>query len=107
MDITPYFVEIRDKNALLAMYMPYVKNGGLFLKGVQLKMGSPVGMLTSLLTENALYSIDGSVIYVQAQGPNVGVGIQFDDAPTAQALKKRIDELLTGLDRSKNPTFTV
>ena len=43
MDLVAFHYSIREKNTLLAAYMPFVRNGGLFLKGVVLPMGTPVG----------------------------------------------------------------
>lgn len=107
MDITPFHYSIKDKHVLLAAYMPFVKNGGLFLKGVALTMGSPVGILVDLPGESMKFGLDGKVIWVNANGMNLGVGVQFVDSPALQQFKVKTEVLLAGLDRTKNPTHTL
>ncbi len=107
MDITPFQYSIKDKNTLLAAYMPFVKNGGLFLKGVALGMGAPVGLLVDIPGESMKFGLDGKVVWVNAGGINLGVGVQFTDSPALQQFKVKTEVLLAGLDRTKNPTHTL
>lgn len=107
MDITPFFYSIKDKNTLLAAYMPYVKNGGIFLKGVSLAMGTPVGLLIDLPGDSIKFGLDGKVVWVNASGGNLGVGVQFTESPALQQMKIRMDQLLAGIERSKHPTYTL
>lgn len=106
MDITPFQYTIRDKNTLQAAYMPFVKNGGLFLKGVTLSMGYPVGIILELPNDIMKYGVDGKVVWI-ATGANQGVGVQLLDSPTTTAVSQKIEQLLVGTDRNKANTFTL
>ena len=107
MDITPFQYSIKDKNTLLAAYMPFVKNGGLFLKGVALPMGSPVGLLVAIPGESMKFGLEGKVVWVNATGMNLGVGVQCTESPSLLQFKVKIEVLLAGLDRTKNATYTL
>lgn len=76
MDITPFQYTIRDKNTLQAAYMPFVKNGGLFLKGVTLSMGYPVGIILELPNDTMKYGVDGKVVWT-ATGANQALGFSY------------------------------
>ena len=60
---------IRDKGALYAAYMPFVKNGGLFIptnKGY--KLGDEVFMLLTLMDETERIPVAGKVVWVTPKG---------------------------------------
>lgn len=107
MDITPFYYSIKDKNLLLAAYMPFVKNGGMFLKGVALPMGAAVGVLLDIPGESMKFGLDGKVVWVNATGISMGVGVQFAESPSLQQFKVKTEVLLAGLDRTKSPTHTL
>ena len=107
MDITPFHYSFKDKTILLAAYMPFVKNGGLFLKGVSLTMGAMVGVLVDIPGESMKFGLDGKVVWVNAAGNNLGVGVQFAESPSLLQFKMKVDVLLAGLDRTKSPTHTL
>lgn len=107
MDITPFYYSIKEKPLLLAAYMPFVKNGGLFLKGVSLPMGAPVGVLLDIPGESMKFGLDGKVVWVSASGINLGVGVQFSESPSLQQFNAKVELLLAGQDRTKNPTHTL
>ena len=107
MDITPFYYSIKEKHVLLAAYMPFVKNGGLFLKGVGLPMGAPVGVLIDVPGESMKFGLDGKVVWVNSNGVNLGVGVQFSESPSLAQFKVKVDLLLAGLDRTKSPTYTL
>lgn len=107
MDIAPFLYTIKDKNVLLAAYMPYIKPGGLFLRGIDLQMHHPVGIILEIPGETTKYGLHGRVIWVTPLGINQGVGIQFGESLAFQQLKIRMDQLLIGLERTKNQTYTL
>lgn len=107
MDITPFYYSLKDKNVLLAAYMPFVKNGGMFLKGVGLPMGAAVGVLIDIPGESMKFGLDGKVVWVSAGGMNLGVGVQFSESPSLAQFKIKVEVLLAGLDRTKSPTHTL
>ena len=107
MDLVAFHYSIREKNTLLAAYMPFVRNGGLFLKGVVLPMGTLVGLLVDLPGEATKFGLDGKVVWVNSNGNQTGVGVQVLDGPTVPLFKQIVDKLLLGTDRSKQPTYTL
>ena len=102
---------IKDKNALYAAYMPFLKGGGLFIpSNRQYEIGEEVFMLLTLLTEKEKLPVAGTVVWttpVGAQGNRAaGIGIQFDDKDNGVA-RSKIEALLGGALQSDRPTHTM
>ncbi|MGB0467862.1 MAG: PilZ domain-containing protein [Pontibacterium sp.] len=73
---------IDSKDSLYKAYMPYIKNGGLFVptqRGYHL--GEEVFMLLELMEESDKIPVTGKVIWVTPKGAQggrqPGIGIQF------------------------------
>jgi type IV pilus assembly protein PilZ len=107
MNITPIYLTVKDKSMLASSFMPFLKNGGLFLKGFTSPMSSPVGLIIEIPSDHQKYIIDGTVVYSQQNGPSAGVGIHFDNSLAAVELKQKIEQLLVGVDRSKIPLLGI
>lgn len=107
-DITVYTLRITEKKELLAAYMPYVKNGGIFVKSAQHPMGSSLAVIIEIPAEDRKYAVLGKVVWVSQKDARHegGVGIQFPESNEALALKNKIDLLLGGLDRTKEKSMT-
>lgn len=102
---------IKDKNALYAAYMQFVKNGGLFIPTTkQYKIGDEVFMLLSLMDETERLPVAGKVIWttpVGAEGNRAaGVGVQFSDQDGGTA-RNKIETYLAGALGSDKPTHTL
>ncbi len=102
---------IKDKSALYAAYMPFVKGGGLFIPtNKEYQMGEEVFMLLTLLHEKEKIPVAGHVIWITpigAQGNRAsGVGIQFSAKDSGLA-RGRIEALLGGALKSERPTHTL
>ena len=102
---------IKDKGALYAAYMPYVKNGGLFIPtSKRYEIGDEVFMLLTLLEERDKLSVAGTVVWVTpvgAQGNRAaGIGIQFKDSDTHEA-RTKIESLLGSALKSERQTHTM
>lgn len=102
---------IKDKSALYAAYMPFVKGGGLFIPtNKEYKMGEEVFMLLTLLHEKEKIPVAGHVIWITpigAQGNRAsGVGIQFSAKDSGLA-RGKIEALLGGALKSERPTHTL
>ncbi len=97
---------IRDKSALFAAYMPFLKNGGLFIPAT----GDGVFMLLTLLEERDKLSVAGTVVWITpvgAQGNRAaGIGIQFKDSDTHEA-RTKIESLLGSALKSARQTHTM
>lgn len=104
-------LNIREKNALYAAYIPQLKNGGIFIPTARAhRLGDEVFMLVSLPDEAAKIPISGKVVWItpaDAQGKRAqGVGIQFSADESGQSAKKKIEGLLAGMLDSSKLTHT-
>ena len=101
---------IKDRAALYAVYMPFVRRGGLFVPmNKKYELGEEVFILLALMDEPEKISINGKVVWVTPKGVQgnrqAGIGVQFSEADFAAATK--IEEHLgTGLV-SDRPTHTM
>ncbi len=102
---------IREKAALFAAYMPFVKNGGLFIPTSKpFKMGEEIFMLLTLLDDAQKLKIVGKVIWITPQAANnkpQGIGIQFSERDGGAEAKKRIEQILGAALKSSRPTHTI
>lgn len=104
-------LSIKDKSALYAAYMPFIKNGGLFIPtNKQYKLGDEVFMLLTLLDEKDKLPVAGTIVWITPTGSQgnraAGVGVQFSDQNNGQAQKK-IETYLAGALKSDRPTHTM
>jgi len=102
---------IKDKNALYAAYMPFVKNGGLFIPtNKRYQLGDEIFLLLRLMDEPERLPVAGTVIWVTPAGAEgnraVGVGIQFSDQDMGVA-RRKIEDYLAGMLSSDRPTHTM
>lgn len=102
---------IKDKSALYAAYMPYLKGGGLFIPSNKpYKLGEEVFMLLTLLEEKEKIPVAGHVVWltpIGAQGNRAaGVGIQFSEKDSGVA-RTKIEAMLGGALKSDRPTHTM
>jgi type IV pilus assembly protein PilZ len=102
---------IKDKSALYAAYMPFVKGGGLFIptkKGYTL--GDEVFMLLTLMDETDKIPVAGKIIWITpvgAQGNRAaGIGVQFSDQDDGAA-RNKIEGYLAGALDADRPTHTM
>ncbi len=103
---------IKDKGALYAAYMPFVKNGGLFIPtNKEYKLGDEVFLLLKLMEETEKLPVVGKVIWVTpkgAQGNRVaGIGVQFAADQDGGIARKKIETYLGGAMKSDRPTHTM
>ncbi|KUJ84697.1 pilus assembly protein PilZ [Microbulbifer flavimaris] len=103
-------LKIQDKSVLYAAYMPFVKNGGLFISTDKAyNLGDEVFLLLSLMDEPEKVPVAGKVVWITpagAQGNRTpGIGVQFSDKDnTAQG---KIETYLAGSLESSRPTHTL
>ncbi len=101
---------IKDKAVLYAAYMPFVKNGGMFIPtNKTYKLGDEVFMLLSLMDEAEKIPVAGKVVWVTPKGAQgnraAGIGVQFSDQDNT-AINK-IENYLAGMLSSDKPTHTM
>ena len=102
---------IKDKNALYAAYMQFVKNGGLFIPTTkQYKLGDEVFMLLTLMDEAERLPVAGRIIWITPVGAEgnraAGIGVQFSDQDGGAA-RNKIEGYLAGALQSDRPTHTL
>ena len=102
---------IRDKSALDAAYMPFIKNGGLFIPTEKpYKLGDEVFMLLTLMDSEGKLPIAGKVVWITPKGAQgnkaTGIGVQFSELDKG-ATKSKIETQLAGALESERPTHTM
>lgn len=102
---------IKEKAALYAAYMPFLKGGGLFIPtNKPFKIGEEVFMLLSLIDDPIKMKVVGQVVWVspssQANRPQ-GIGVQFSDKDGGIEARNKIEVLLGSALKSSRPTHTM
>jgi type IV pilus assembly protein PilZ len=102
---------IKDKHALYAAFMPFIKNGGLFVPTTaRYEIGDEVFLLLRLMDEPERLPVAGKVVWVTPAGAEgnraVGIGIQFGDQDEGAA-RGKIEAYLAGMSGSDQPTHTM
>jgi type IV pilus assembly protein PilZ len=102
---------IKEKAALYAAYMPYVKGGGIFIPTEKhYQMGDEVFMLLSLLDDPVKLKVVGHVVWMTTVAqPNrpKGIGVQFSEKDGGAEVRDKIEKLLGGALKSTRPTHTM
>ena len=104
-------LNIKDKSALYVAYMPFVKNGGLFIPTTkEYHLGDEVFVLLTLMENPERLPVAGKVVWVTpkgAQGKRLqGIGVQFSPQDNG-ATQKKIEAQLAGALGADRPTHTM
>lgn len=102
---------IRDKSALYASYMAFIKNGGLFIPTAKsYRMGDEVFMLLNLMDEKEKLPIAGQIVWITPKGAQgnrtAGIGVQFSELDKGQT-KNKIENYLAAALKSERQTHTM
>ena len=102
---------IKDKGSLYAAYIPFVKNGGLFIPTKkQYKLGDEVFMLLTLMDDKERMPVAGQVVWITPEGAQgnrtPGIGVKFSDQDGG-ATRNKIETLLAGALKADRPTHTM
>ncbi len=105
-------LSIKEKSALYAAYMPYLKHGGIFIPTTkQYKLGDEVFMLLTLMNDPSKIPVAGRVVWITpggAQGGKTqGIGVEFAANESGTAARNKIEGLLGGTLKSTRPTHTM
>lgn len=106
-------LDVANNRALYEAYMPFIRNGGLFvgephLSGRHFDLGTEVFLLLHLKEQDERLTLAGRVAWVSgpdAQRPP-GIGVQFAE-PDGVRIQQRIETLLAGQIESTRPTHTL
>ena len=103
---------IKERAALYAAYMPYLKNGGIFVPTNRpYNLGDEVYLILTLLDDPSRIPVAGRVVWISPSGTSAsktpGVGVHFPGDETGIAARRRIEEALGAAMRSTRPTHTI
>ena len=102
---------IKDKSALYLAYMPFVRNGGLFIPtNSNYRLGDEVFMLLNLMGEDEKLPVAGRVIWMTPKGAQgkrtAGIGVQFSEQDRGNTQRK-IEAYLAGALGGDKATHTM
>lgn len=105
-------LNIKEKSALYAAFMPHLKHGGLFIPTTRTyRLGDQVYMLLSLMDDPAKLPVAGTVAWVTPQGAQgnkqQGIGVQFSADESGQSARRKIENLLGSVLGSARTTHTL
>jgi type IV pilus assembly protein PilZ len=103
---------IKEKAALYAAYMPFLKNGGIFVPTTRsYQIGDEIYLILALMDDTNKYPIAGKVVWITPAGANnnkaQGIGVHFPDDEAGRRTRARIEELLGAALRSSRATHTL
>lgn len=105
-------LNLREKGQIYMAYMPFIKNGGLFIPTTRnFKIGEEVFMLMRLLEDPERLPITAKVVWstpenVESRKPR-GFGFQFSDDDPSRVAKNKIENILAEALTSEKVTFTL
>ncbi len=102
---------IRDTHALYMAYMPFIKNGGLFIPTTKaFRLGDEVFMVLNLVETKDRLPVAGRVVWItpaSAQGNRTaGIGVQMSDVDKG-ATRGKIETILATALKSDRQTHTM
>ncbi len=103
---------VKDKNALFQAYMPFIKQGGVFVPTPKRYfIGDEVFLLMTLPESTERLPVAGKVVWVTPAGAQgnrtAGIGVQFAETPEGDAVRNKIEILLAGILNSDKVTHTM
>ena len=103
---------VKDKNALFQAYMPFIKQGGVFVPTPKRYfIGDEVFLLMTLPESTERLPVAGKVVWVTPAGAQgnrtAGIGVQFAETPEGDAVRTKIEILLAGILNSDKVTHTM
>ena len=103
---------VKDKASLYNAYMPYLKQGGIFVATPKRYfLGDEVFLLLTLPESTERLPVAGKVVWVTPAGAQgnrpAGVGVQFGDGAEGENVKGKIEALLAGTLAAERATHTM
>lgn len=103
---------IKEKAALYAAYMPFLKQGGIFVPtNKTYRMGDDIYLILTLMDDSGKYPVAGKVVWITPAAANnnkaQGIGVQFPADDSGQRVKMRIEEILGAAIGSSRATHTL
>ncbi|MEB0139516.1 MULTISPECIES: PilZ domain-containing protein [unclassified Undibacterium] len=103
---------IKEKAALFAAYMPFLKNGGIFVPtNRNYRLGEEIYLILTLLDDPAKYPVAGKVAWITPAGAgnnkSQGIGVHFPEDESGTRIRLRVEEALGSALRSSRATHTI
>lgn len=105
--------DVPNNRALYDAYMPFLRNGGLFVSQSHLSaghfdLGTEIFLLLHLKEQDERLTVAGRIAWVSLPGTQrpPGIGVQFAE-PDGARIQQRIETLLAGQLESERPTHTL
>jgi len=103
---------IKDEAGLHAAYMPFLKNGGIFVPTAKpYKLGDDIYLLLTLMDDPTKYPVAGKIAWITPAGAAhnkaQGIGVHFSADEAGQRVRMRIEELLGAALASARATHTI
>ncbi|MCW5589988.1 MAG: PilZ domain-containing protein [Legionellales bacterium] len=104
-------LNIKDKAALYAAFMPFIKGGALFIATSQeFKLSDEISVVIQFMEETEKIQFIGRVIWITPRGAQggraAGVGVQIVEDKTGKLMKK-IETILAGSEKAERATHTL
>ncbi|MBF0470968.1 MAG: PilZ domain-containing protein [Gammaproteobacteria bacterium] len=104
-------IHIPEKSILYMAYMPFLKNGGLFIPSKnKFKLGEEIFLFLSLLDDKMKIPVAGKVVWITPSGAQgskkIGIGIEFSK-DNADEIRGKIETHLAGALKSDRSTYTM
>jgi len=105
------YLELKDKGALFSSYMPFIRDGGLFIQtDKEYKLGEEIFILLKLMSHGDKMPLATKVVWITPMcaqaGRKPGIGVQFlhDEA---KIVREKIESYLVGSIASDHKTDTM
>ena len=103
---------IKEKAALYAAYMPYLKNGGIFVPtNKPYNLGDDVYLLLQLMDDPVKLPIAGKIVWITPTGASnnkvQGIGVHFPTDESGNKARTQIEGILGAAVRSTRQTHTM
>ena len=101
----------KNEHALYSAFMPYIKNGGLFIRTDNiLPLATEVQLSLILMDDTEPYLVEGKVVWITPKGAQdnkpPGIGVQFI-GEKGQVVRNKIENYLAGMSKSSQQTDTI
>ena len=105
-------LNIRERAALYAAYMPFLRGGGIFIPTSRpYALGEEVFMLLSLMDDPNRIAVQGRVVWITPEGVQgnrtQGIGVQFTQDETGANARETIEKILGESLASTRSTHTM
>ncbi|CUA81611.1 MULTISPECIES: PilZ domain-containing protein [Gulbenkiania] len=105
-------LHIKERSALYAAYMPFLKNGGIFIPTTrEYTLGEEVFLLLTLMDDTQKIAVQARVVWITPGSANnsrvQGIGVEFAAGEAGKQARDKIEVLLGGVLNSTRPTHTM